>query len=63
MAAVNAVVQRLGGSFSAEHGVGRLKTGLMESWRGGVELALMRRVKAALDPAGVFNPGVIFPPG
>lgn len=63
MAAVNAVVQRLGGSFSAEHGVGRLKTGLMESWRGGVELALMRRVKAALDPRGIFNPGVIFPPG
>lgn len=63
MAAVNAVVQRLGGSFSAEHGVGRLKTGLMASWRGGVELAMMRRIKAALDPAGLLNPGVIFPPG
>jgi FAD/FMN-containing dehydrogenase len=58
---VNDVVRRLGGSFSAEHGVGRLKTGLMADWRGGVELRLMRGIKAALDPAGLFNPGVIFP--
>jgi FAD/FMN-containing dehydrogenase len=62
MHVVNGVVKRLGGSFSAEHGVGRLKTGLMAEWRGGVELRLMRGIKAALDPAGVFNPGVIFPP-
>jgi FAD/FMN-containing dehydrogenase len=62
MHTVNDVVRRLGGSFSAEHGVGRLKTGLMEEWRGGVELRLMRGIKAALDPAGLFNPGVIFPP-
>jgi FAD/FMN-containing dehydrogenase len=62
MEAVNAVVQSLGGSFSAEHGVGRLKTGMMESWRGGVELGLMRRIKAALDPACLLNPRVIFPP-
>jgi FAD/FMN-containing dehydrogenase len=61
MHSVNAVVRRLGGSFSAEHGVGRLKTGLMAEWRGGVELRLMRGIKAALDPAGLFNPGVIFP--
>ncbi len=61
MHVVNGVVKGLGGSFSAEHGVGRLKTGLMEEWRGGVELRLMRAVKAALDPAGLFNPGVIFP--
>jgi FAD/FMN-containing dehydrogenase len=61
MHVVNGVVKGLGGSFSAEHGVGRLKTGLMEEWRGGVELRLMRQVKAALDPSGLFNPGVIFP--
>jgi FAD/FMN-containing dehydrogenase len=61
MHVVNAVVKELGGSFSAEHGVGRLKTGLMEEWRGGVELRLMRGIKAALDPAGLFSPGVIFP--
>jgi FAD/FMN-containing dehydrogenase len=59
---VNGVVLRLGGSFSAEHGVGRLKTDLMESWRGGVELGLMRAIKASLDPRGTLNPGVIFPP-
>jgi FAD/FMN-containing dehydrogenase len=62
MHGVNAVVRRLGGSFSAEHGVGRLKTGLMEEWRGGVELRVMRGIKAALDPDSLFNPGVIFPP-
>lgn len=61
MEAVGTVVQGLSGSFSAEHGVGRLKTGMMESWRGGVELDLMRRIKSALDPAGLFNPQVIFP--
>lgn len=61
MAAVGTVVQALSGSFSAEHGVGRLKTGMMESWRGGVELGLMQRIKTALDPAGLFNPRVIFP--
>jgi FAD/FMN-containing dehydrogenase len=62
MHVVNAVVKGLGGSFSAEHGVGRLKTGLMEEWRGGVELRLMRGIKTALDPAGLFNPGVMLPP-
>ena len=61
MEAVNEVVRDLGGSFSAEHGVGRLKTGMMEAWRGGAELALMRRIKAALDPAGLMNPGKLLP--
>jgi FAD/FMN-containing dehydrogenase len=61
MHVVGEVVRGLGGSFSAEHGVGRLKTGLMEEWRGGVELRMMRGIKAVLDPAGIFNPGVIFP--
>lgn len=62
MDAVNEIVQELGGSFSAEHGVGRLKTYLMSEWRGGVELDLMRRIKAAVDPAGLFNPGKLLPP-
>lgn len=61
MEAVNAVVWRLGGSFSAEHGVGRLKTYLMESWRGGAELGTMRAIKAALDPRGIMNPGKVLP--
>ena len=59
MDAVNAVVRSLGGSFSAEHGVGQLKPYMMPEWRGGAELDAMRRIKAALDPAGIMNPGKI----
>ncbi len=61
MDAVNAVVRDLDGSFSAEHGVGRLKTDMMEAWRGGAELDLMRRIKAAIDPQGLMNPGKVLP--
>ncbi|MBX5453089.1 MAG: FAD-binding oxidoreductase [Acidobacteriia bacterium] len=61
MDAVNAVVRRLDGSFSAEHGVGRLKTYLMPEWRGGAELDLMRRIKQAIDPLGIMNPGKVLP--
>jgi FAD/FMN-containing dehydrogenase len=61
MEAVNAVVRDLGGSFSAEHGVGRLKTDMMPDWRGGAELDLMRRIKAAVDPRGLMNPGKVLP--
>jgi len=62
MDAVNEVVRDLGGSFSAEHGVGRLKPYMMPAWRGGAELELMRRIKAALDPQGIMNPGKVLPP-
>lgn len=61
MHVVNDVVRDLGGSFSAEHGVGRLKAGMMPDWRGGVELETMRRIKAALDPFGLINPGKLLP--
>ena len=61
MDAVYAVVRQFDGSFSAEHGIGRLKPYMMEEWRGGAELATMRRIKAALDPLGIMNPGKIFP--
>ncbi|MDE2005376.1 MAG: FAD-binding oxidoreductase [Rhodospirillales bacterium] len=61
MDAVNAVVRRFDGSFSAEHGVGRLKPYMMEEWRGGAELDAMRRIKAALDPSGLLNPGKVLP--
>ena len=61
MDAVCAVVRRLDGSFSAEHGVGRLKTYMMQDWRGGAELETMRRIKHALDPRGLFNPGKLLP--
>jgi FAD/FMN-containing dehydrogenase len=61
MDCVNEVVRELGGSFSAEHGIGRLKTDMMESWRGGAELGAMRAIKAALDPLGIMNPGKVLP--
>jgi FAD/FMN-containing dehydrogenase len=61
MDTVNAVVRDLDGSFSAEHGIGRLKTDMMEAWRGGAELATMQRIKAALDPRGLMNPGKVLP--
>lgn len=53
----------MGGSFSAEHGVGRLKRELLGRYASGVELDLMRTVKAALDPLGLMNPGKTVPGG
>jgi FAD/FMN-containing dehydrogenase len=61
MDAVNDIVRSLDGSFSAEHGIGRLKPYMMPDWRGGAELDLMRRIKAALDPGGLLNPGKRLP--
>ena len=52
-------VARRGGSISAEHGIGRLKREFLEFNRDRVEIALMRRVKHAFDPAGILNPGVM----
>jgi FAD/FMN-containing dehydrogenase len=63
MHAVNAIVRDLDGSFSAEHGIGRLKTDMLAAWRGGAELAAMRALKAALDPQGIMNPGKLLPGG
>jgi FAD/FMN-containing dehydrogenase len=61
MDTVNQVVRALDGSFSAEHGIGRLKPYMMPNWRGGAELETMRRIKAALDPLGIMNPGKLLP--
>ena len=61
MDAVNEVVRAYDGSFSAEHGIGKLKPYMMPDWRGGAELALMQRIKAAIDPAGIMNPGKVLP--
>ena len=56
---VHAVVMRLGGSFSAEHGVGRLKRELLARFKDPASLQVMRAIKAALDPNGVMNPGKV----
>ncbi len=61
MDCVNEVVRAYEGSFSAEHGIGRLKPYMMPDWRGGAELAVMQRIKQALDPRGVLNPGRVLP--
>jgi FAD/FMN-containing dehydrogenase len=61
MDTVNEVVRALDGSFSAEHGIGKLKPYMMPDWRGGAELEAMRRIKAALDPLGIMNPGKMLP--
>jgi len=49
-----------GGSISAEHGIGRAKVSSLRLNRSAQEIAAMRAIKAALDPAGLLNPGVLF---
>ena len=52
----------LGGSFSAEHGIGRLKRVDMARYKSEVEVDLMRTVKRALDPKNIMNPGKVVSP-
>ena len=59
--AVEDEVQALGGSFSAEHGVGLSKLASMRRRKDPVALEVMRSVKAALDPEGRMNPGKVIP--
>ena len=54
---VYSVTARLGGSISAEHGVGQTKRPWLPLSRSEAELALMNRIKVALDPNGIMNPG------
>ncbi|MEO6015249.1 MAG: FAD-binding oxidoreductase [Devosia sp.] len=56
-AAIYEVVGRLGGSVSAEHGIGQLKSGLLRRVKDPVALEMMRAVKQALDPNNILNPG------
>jgi len=55
--AIYEVVLRLGGSISAEHGIGQLKTELLKQVKDPVALEMMRAIKQALDPNGILNPG------
>ena len=56
---VNDAVHARGGSISAEHGLGQLKREAITRYKGALELELMRRIKHALDPLGLMNPGKV----
>jgi FAD/FMN-containing dehydrogenase len=58
-AVVHGVVAAFGGTISAEHGIGQLKRDLLPLVRGPTEIAMMRRIKATLDPKGILNPGKV----
>ncbi|MDP1626835.1 FAD-binding oxidoreductase [Parvibaculum sp.] len=56
---VHGIVRGMGGSISAEHGVGRLKRDEIAATKSPVEMAAMRALKRALDPKGILNPGKV----
>ena len=55
-----ASLKRHEGSISAEHGIGLVKKGYLESTRSAAEIEVMRGIKRVLDPAGILNPGKLF---
>jgi FAD/FMN-containing dehydrogenase len=59
MRAVHALVVEMGGSISAEHGIGFMKREELLHVKSDVELELMRKIKAAFDPRGILNPGKV----
>jgi FAD/FMN-containing dehydrogenase len=58
---IGEIAVELGGSFSAEHGIGQSKRAAMAALKSPVALDLMRAIKALLDPAGRMNPGKVLP--
>jgi FAD/FMN-containing dehydrogenase len=60
--AIHDLVHAHGGSISAEHGIGRMKTGDLEKYADPTKLSAMRAIKAALDPRGILNPGAVLVP-
>ncbi len=56
---VHELAAELGGSFSAEHGVGKLKKAELAGYKDPEALATMRAIKSALDPKGLMNPGKV----
>ena len=57
--AVHDLVDELEGSVSAEHGIGRFKVDDLERYGDPAKLSAMRKIKAALDPRGIMNPGAV----
>jgi len=55
------IALRLGGTLSGEHGVGALKRPYMQKALGNISIEIQKRIKAALDPLNILNPGKIFP--
>lgn len=56
---VHKLVAQYGGSISAEHGIGQLKRDELKEYKSGVALQLMRKIKFAIDPLGLMNPGKV----
>ena len=56
---VHGLAVEMGGSFSAEHGIGALKAAELERLASPVRMELMRAIKKAIDPAGIMNPGKV----
>lgn len=56
---VHDIVNDMGGSISAEHGIGQLKRDDLAHYKSGVEMDLMRTLKKAFDPKGIMNPGKV----
>lgn len=56
---IHDLITKYNGSFSAEHGIGRMKTSEMTRYKSKIELDLMRKIKDTLDPDNIMNPGVI----
>jgi FAD/FMN-containing dehydrogenase len=59
---VHDIAQGMGGSFSAEHGIGRVRRAEFEHYKSDIEIDLMRRIKTAFDPQGLMNPGKVLDP-
>lgn len=59
---VHDLAHSMGGSVSAEHGIGRLKVDDLTRYGDPAKLAMMRAIKTALDPVGILNPGAVIGP-